>query len=93
MDRHEHEPCSACTADMVREGRLVAERDAYREALRALVEALPKCNYVGCDRLAGWRMPYGPMCDEHKPPDADDYFALPHQDAAARAIALLKGPA
>lgn len=70
--------------------RVVAERDAYRDALRALASSLPICNYHGCGAPAAWRMPYGPMCDEHGPRDADDYFAMPHHDALTRALALLR---
>ncbi len=40
MDRHEHEPCAACTADMVREGRIVAERDALSARVVELENAL-----------------------------------------------------
>jgi hypothetical protein len=44
---------------------LIAERDQLRAALRALVEALPKCGYPGCQNRGTW---------VHTGPDGDESY-------------------
>ncbi len=75
----------------------IAERDAYREALRALVEALPRCvSGSGCTATATRYTTNGDSiawCDDHgcEPP-------LKHDDAEyaaplRAALTMLKDPA
>jgi hypothetical protein len=73
--------------------------DMFREALRRLVNACPRCQYGGvtdppvrCDAPALYSLcvpDAGRFCESHAP---DGYDELEHAPALREAIALLGGP-
>jgi hypothetical protein len=74
-----------------------AERDQYRVALKALVEALPKCDVDECNSTAIHHSVMGASrgtwyCDKHA---GDDHFMVltiwPYAPALRRCLELLKG--
>jgi len=101
---HEAMSCRRCMdatvdAAQAERERAIAERDAYREALRALVEAMPRCQFGGCnwnavaveEDAALMDVAY---CAEHGYAEgAESRVELRLAAPLRAAIALLRGPA